>query len=45
MPQELERLASLDCRFIRLAALLTQHIFRLIDEIEPTDSDAFLDRI
>jgi len=33
-PEQLERLESLSSRFARLADLLVQRIFRLIDEIE-----------
>lgn len=44
-PEELERLESLTSRFARLADLLIQRIFRLIDEIELTGSGTLLDRI
>ena len=42
---ELERLESLTSRFARLADLLIQRIFRLIDEIELTGAGTLLDRI
>lgn len=46
MPAEqLERLESLTSRFARLADLLIQRIFRLIDEIELTGAGTILDRI
>ena len=35
-PEQLERLESLTSRFARLADLLIQRIFRLLDEIELT---------
>jgi len=44
-PEKLERLESLTSRFARLADLLIQRIFRLIDEIELTASGSLLDRI
>lgn len=44
-PEELERLESLTSRFARLADLLIQRIFRLIDEIELTGAGTLLDRI
>lgn len=44
-PEELERLESLTSRFARLADLLIQRIFRLIDEIELADTGTLLDRI
>lgn len=44
-PEQLERLESLTSRFARLADLLIQRIFRLIDEIELTGSGSLLDRI
>lgn len=44
-PEQLERLESLTSRFARLADLLIQRIFRLIDEIELTGSGTILDRI
>jgi hypothetical protein len=44
-PEQLERLESLTSRFARLADLLIQRIFRLIDEIELTGSSSILDRI
>ena len=44
-PEQLERLESLTSRFARLADLLIQRIFRLIDEIELTVSGSLLDRI
>lgn len=44
-PEQLERLESLSSRFARLADLLVQRIFRLIDEIELTGSGTVLDRI
>jgi hypothetical protein len=44
-PEELERLESLTSRFARLADLLIQRIFRLIDEIEMTGTGTLLDRI
>lgn len=43
--EELERLESLTSRFARLADLLTQRIFRLIDELELTGGGTLLDRI
>ena len=44
-PEQLERLESLTSRFARLADLLIQRIFRLIDEIELTGSGSLFDRI
>ena len=44
-PEQLERLESLTSRFARLADLLIQRIFRLIDEIELTGGGSILDRI
>lgn len=44
-PEQLERLESLTSRFARLADLLIQRIFRLIDEIELTGGGSLLDRI
>ena len=44
-PEALERLESLTSRFARLADLLTQRIFRLIDDIELIGSSTLLDRI
>ena len=44
-PEDLERLESLTSRFARLADLLIQRIFRLIDEIELTGAGTLLDRI
>lgn len=44
-PEQLERLESLASRFARLADLLTQRIFRLIDDIELVGSSSTLDRI
>lgn len=44
-PEQLERLESLSSRFARLADLLVQRIFRLIDEIELTGGGTTLDRI
>jgi hypothetical protein len=44
-PEQLERLESLTSRFARLADLLIQRIFRLVDEIELADSGSILDRI
>lgn len=44
-PEQLERLESLTSRFARLADLLIQRIFRLIDEIELTRDGSTLDRI
>lgn len=43
--EELERLESLTSRFARLTDLLTQRIFRLIDEIELAGTGTLLDRI
>ena len=43
--EQLERLESLSSRFARLADLLVQRIFRLVDEIELTGSGTTLDRI
>lgn len=44
-PEELERLESLTSRFARLADLLIQRVFRLIDEIELVGTGSILDRI
>lgn len=44
-PEQLERLESLTSRFARLADLLIQRVFRLIDEIELTSGGSILDRI
>ena len=44
-PEQLERLESLTSRFARLAELLIQRIFRLVDEIELTGGGTILDRI
>ena len=44
-PEQLERLESLTSRFSRLAGLLIQRIFRLVDEIELTGGGSILDRI
>lgn len=44
-PEELEILESLTSRFARLTDLLTQRIFRLIDEIELAGTGTLLDRI
>ena len=44
-PEQLERLESLSSRFARLADLLIQRVFRLIDEIELTGGGSLLDRI
>ncbi len=44
-PEQLERLESLTSRFARLADLLIQRVFRLIDDIELTGSGSILDRI
>lgn len=44
-PEQLERLESLTSRFARLADLLIQRIFRLIDEIELIGGGSLLDRI
>ena len=44
-PEQLERLESLTSRFARLADLLIQRIFRLIDEIELAGGATILDRI
>lgn len=44
-PEQLERLESLTSRFARLADLLIQRVFRLIDEIELTGGGSILDRI
>lgn len=44
-PEQLERLESLTSRFARLADLLIQRIFRLIDEIELMSGGTVLDRI
>ena len=44
-PEQLERLESLTSRFARLADLLIQRVFRLVDEIELTGGGSILDRI
>jgi hypothetical protein len=44
-PEQLERLESLTSRFARLADLLIQRMFRLIDEIELVGDGTILDRI
>ena len=44
-PAQLKRPGSLTSRFARLADLLMQRFFRLIDEIELTGGGAILDRI
>ena len=44
-PEQLERLESLTSRFARLADLLIQRIFRLIDDIELMGGGSILDRI
>ncbi len=44
-PEQLERLEFLSARFARLADLLIQRIFRLIDDIEIVGSSTVLDRI
>ncbi len=44
-PEQLERLESLTSRFARLADLLIQRIFRLIDDIELVSSGTILDRL
>ena len=44
-PEQLERLESFTSRFARLADLLTQRAFRLIDEIELIAGGSLLDRI
>lgn len=44
-PEQLERLESITSRFARLADLLIQRIFRLVDEIELTGGGSILDRI
>ncbi|BBP02345.1 hypothetical protein [Sulfuriferula nivalis] len=44
-PEQLERLESLASRFARLADLLTQRLFRLIDDIELVGNSTLLDRI
>ena len=44
-PAQLKRLGSLTSRFARLADLLMQRFFRLIDEIELTGGGTTLDRI
>jgi hypothetical protein len=44
-PEQQERLESLTSRFARLADLLIQRIFRLVDEIELTGGGSILDRI
>lgn len=45
LPEELERLESLTSRFARLADMLIQRIFRLVDEIELVGGGTLLDRI
>ena len=45
LPEQLERLESLTSRFARLADLLTQRIFRLIDDIELEGGGTILDRV
>ena len=44
-PEQLERLESLTSRFARLADLLVQRIFRLIDDVELEGSGTILDRV
>lgn len=44
-PEKLERLESLTSRFARLADLLIQRIFRLVDEIELVGIGSVRDRI
>lgn len=44
-PEQLERVESFTSRFARLADLLTQRVFRLIDEIELIGGGSLLDRI
>ena len=44
-PEQLERLESLTSRFARLADLLIQRIFRLIDDVELEGSGTILDRL
>jgi len=44
-PEQLERLESLTSRFARLSDLLTQRIFRLMDDLELTGASALLDRL
>lgn len=44
-PEQLERLESLTSRFARLADLLIQRLFRLVDEVELTGGGTLLDRI
>ena len=44
-PEQLERLESLTSRFARLADLLIQRIFRLIDDIELVGGGSILDRL
>jgi len=44
-PEQLERLESLTSRFARLADLLIQRVFRLVDEIELTGGGSILDRV
>lgn len=44
-PEKLEQLESLTSRFARLAALLIQRIFRLVDEIELVGIGTVRDRI
>jgi len=44
-PEQLERLESFTSRFARLADLLTQRVFRLIDDIELIGGGSVLDRI
>lgn len=43
--EQLERLESLTSRFARLADLLIQRIFRLIDDLELTGAGSILDRL
>ncbi|MCM8624902.1 hypothetical protein [Accumulibacter sp.] len=44
-PEQLERFESFTSRFARLADLLIQRVFRLIDELELTGGSSVLDRI
>lgn len=44
-PEQLERLESFTSRFARLADLLIQRVFRLIDDIELIGGGSLLDRI
>lgn len=44
-PEDLERLESLTSRFARLADLLVQRVFRLVDDIELVGASTVLDRI